>query len=175
MKITPSTRRSFLKKASAGVAAFTFVPRHVLGGPRFVPPSEKVNIAMVGAGTMGDSNVLALLQEWPQIAQFVGEGALDAVTTVLYAMQKSPNSGAMAPLLQTLCAVARRLQGPDPLNHYLRIVRDGSDRARLLRAFEEVDAHFAQLFATLFEGGRANRALDHDVERRGNAIRLAVV
>jgi chromosome segregation protein len=28
-------------------------------------------------------------------------------------------------------------------------------RARLLRAFEEVDAHFAQLFATLFEGGRA--------------------
>ena len=28
-------------------------------------------------------------------------------------------------------------------------------RARLLRAFEEVDAHFAQLFATLFEGGQA--------------------
>lgn len=32
-------------------------------------------------------------------------------------------------------------------------------RARLLRAFEEVDAHFAQLFATLFEGGRANLKL----------------
>ncbi|MGD9966468.1 MAG: chromosome segregation protein SMC [Hyphomonadaceae bacterium] len=32
-------------------------------------------------------------------------------------------------------------------------------RARLLRAFEEVDAHFAQLFATLFEGGRANLRL----------------
>jgi chromosome segregation protein len=28
-------------------------------------------------------------------------------------------------------------------------------RTRLMRAFEEVDAHFAQLFATLFEGGRA--------------------
>lgn len=28
-------------------------------------------------------------------------------------------------------------------------------RARLLRAFEEVDAHFAQLFSTLFEGGQA--------------------
>jgi len=28
-------------------------------------------------------------------------------------------------------------------------------RARLMRAFEEVDAHFAQLFATLFEGGQA--------------------
>ncbi|MGE0662625.1 MAG: chromosome segregation protein SMC [Hyphomonadaceae bacterium] len=32
-------------------------------------------------------------------------------------------------------------------------------RTRLLRAFEEVDAHFAQLFATLFEGGRANLRL----------------
>jgi chromosome segregation protein len=28
-------------------------------------------------------------------------------------------------------------------------------RARLMRAFEQVDAHFAQLFATLFEGGQA--------------------
>jgi chromosome segregation protein len=28
-------------------------------------------------------------------------------------------------------------------------------RARLMRAFEEVDAHFAQLFASLFEGGQA--------------------
>ncbi len=32
-------------------------------------------------------------------------------------------------------------------------------RQRLLRAFEEVDAHFAQMFATLFEGGRANLKL----------------
>jgi chromosome segregation protein len=32
-------------------------------------------------------------------------------------------------------------------------------RARLMRAFEEVDAHFAQLFATLFEGGQANLKL----------------
>jgi chromosome segregation protein len=32
-------------------------------------------------------------------------------------------------------------------------------RARLLKAFEQVDAHFAQLFATLFEGGQANLKL----------------
>jgi len=72
----------------------------------------------------GPEPVLALLQEWPQTAQAVGEDTLDAVSAVLYAMQKSPNSGAMAPLLQTLCAVARRLQGADPLRHYLRIVRE---------------------------------------------------
>jgi chromosome segregation protein len=32
-------------------------------------------------------------------------------------------------------------------------------RERLLKAFEQVDAHFAQLFATLFEGGQANLKL----------------
>jgi predicted dehydrogenase len=29
------------------------VPRHVLGGPGFVPPSEKLNIALIGAGGRG--------------------------------------------------------------------------------------------------------------------------
>jgi len=35
------TRRQFLGQA-AGAAAFTIVPRYVLGGPRFVAPSEKL-------------------------------------------------------------------------------------------------------------------------------------
>jgi nitric oxide reductase NorD protein len=71
----------------------------------------------------GPEPVLALLQEWPQTAQTAGEDTLEAVTALLHTMQKSPNSAAMAPLLQTLCAVARRLQGADPLQHYLRIVQ----------------------------------------------------
>src|SRR5687768_4721051 len=62
MKITSSTRRQFIKQTSTAVAAFTIVPRHVLGGPRFVAPSEKVNIALVGAGGMGRSNMRALMQ-----------------------------------------------------------------------------------------------------------------
>ena len=53
-------RRDFLKTA-AGVAAATIVPRHVLGGPKFVPPSEKVNIALIGAGGQGRSNIMHLL------------------------------------------------------------------------------------------------------------------
>jgi len=58
MKPTNHTsRRDFIKTAAATVAAFHFVPRHVLGGPRFVPPSEKVNIAIIGTGGQGRTNV----------------------------------------------------------------------------------------------------------------------
>ena len=57
-----TTRRQFIGSVAAAAAA-TFVPRHVLGGPRFVPPSEKVNVALVGAGGQGRANTRALFQE----------------------------------------------------------------------------------------------------------------
>jgi predicted dehydrogenase len=61
MKINSSTRRQFIKTAATAVTAFQILPRHVLGGPRFVPPSEKVNVAMVGVGGRGLQNMKALL------------------------------------------------------------------------------------------------------------------
>ncbi|MEY4345923.1 MAG: hypothetical protein RL032_1755 [Pseudomonadota bacterium] len=76
----------------------------------------------------GPEPVLALLQEWPQVALTVGEEVLADVDALLHAMQKSPNSAAMAPLLNTLAAVARRLQGADPLRHYLKTVREMMSR-----------------------------------------------
>ena len=54
------SRRRFLGTAATAAAAFTIVPRHVLGGPRFVAPSEKVNIAIVGAGGQGRTNMRGL-------------------------------------------------------------------------------------------------------------------
>jgi predicted dehydrogenase len=62
------TRRKFILKAGAGASAavaFSIVPRHVLGGPGFVAPSEKVNIAIVGAGGQGRTNVRGLFKEAP--------------------------------------------------------------------------------------------------------------
>jgi predicted dehydrogenase len=53
------SRRDFMG-AAAAVAAFTIVPRHVLGGPRQIPPSEKINIAAVGTGGRGSSNIESL-------------------------------------------------------------------------------------------------------------------
>lgn len=57
------TRRHFLAKSAMAVAAVSVVPRHVLGGPKFVPPSEKVNIAMIGVGGQGRTNAEALFRE----------------------------------------------------------------------------------------------------------------
>ena len=58
-----ATRREFLGKSALGIAALSVVPRHVLGGPKSVPPSEKVNIALIGAGGQGRSNLRALFRE----------------------------------------------------------------------------------------------------------------
>jgi predicted dehydrogenase len=58
-----TTRRQFIAKTTAAAAAFTIVPRHVLGGRRFVAPSDKVNVAIIGAGGQGRTNARALFQE----------------------------------------------------------------------------------------------------------------
>lgn len=57
---TGLSRRKFISGTAAAVAGFTLVPRHVLGGARFVAPSEKVNIAIVGCGGQGQTNARAL-------------------------------------------------------------------------------------------------------------------
>ncbi len=49
----PNTRRNFIKKAAVGVAAFTIVPRYVLGGTGFIAPSDKLTKAVIGVGGMG--------------------------------------------------------------------------------------------------------------------------
>ncbi|MBN2560586.1 MAG: Gfo/Idh/MocA family oxidoreductase, partial [Phycisphaerae bacterium] len=50
------SRRDFMG-AAAAIGAFTVVPRHVLGGPNNTPPSEKLNIAGVGVGGQGGSDL----------------------------------------------------------------------------------------------------------------------
>ena len=63
MPTTTGTRREFIQTTAAAAAAFTIVPRHVLGGQKFVAPSDKVNVAIIGAGGQGRTNARALFQE----------------------------------------------------------------------------------------------------------------
>jgi predicted dehydrogenase len=53
----PSSRRSFLTTGSALAFGFTIVPRHVLGGGRHIAPSERINVAGIGAGGMGGGDI----------------------------------------------------------------------------------------------------------------------
>ncbi len=56
------TRRTFLSTTAKTAAAFSVLPRHVLGGAGFVAPSDKINVAIVGCGGQGLSNVRELFQ-----------------------------------------------------------------------------------------------------------------
>lgn len=51
-------RRRFIGTSAAASAGFMIVPRHVLGGPGYIPPSDKVNIAGIGVGGKGHSNLM---------------------------------------------------------------------------------------------------------------------
>jgi hypothetical protein len=72
----------------------------------------------------GVEPMLVFLEEWPSVVSAVGKEALTPVLDFIKAMQKSPNGKAIAPFLQTLAAVARRLQSVEQLQHYLDIARD---------------------------------------------------
>ena len=56
------SRRQLLHNAAAATA-FTIVPRHVLGGPGQIAPSEKVNVAIIGTGGQGIVNMKQLFNE----------------------------------------------------------------------------------------------------------------
>lgn len=65
MKPDQSTRRTTAKLtrrafAGAAAAAFTIVPRRVLGAP-FVPPSDKITLATIGLGRQGEAVTMGLL------------------------------------------------------------------------------------------------------------------
>ena len=51
------SRRDFVADVAKASAAFTIVPRHVLGGPGYRAPSDTLNVACVGVGGMGRSDV----------------------------------------------------------------------------------------------------------------------
>ena len=50
------TRREFLGTVAAA-AAFTIVPRSVLGGPGYTAPSDMVNLAGIGVGSQGGGDI----------------------------------------------------------------------------------------------------------------------
>ena len=54
-------RRQFLGTATAATSIATILPRRVLGGPGYVAPNDKINLALIGSGTMG---INMLMSTW---------------------------------------------------------------------------------------------------------------
>jgi len=63
---TRTSRRSFMSGVAASVAACAVVPRYVLGGAGNTPPSEKINLAIIGTGGQGIVNLKRML-DFPEI------------------------------------------------------------------------------------------------------------
>jgi predicted dehydrogenase len=57
------TRRRFLNVSAATAASFMIVPRHVLGGQGQVPPSQKLNIGVIGSGGRGTDDIEGVKSE----------------------------------------------------------------------------------------------------------------
>jgi len=60
---TKISRRDFMNRAAAAAATFTVVPRYVLGGKALAAPSDKLNIACIGIGGRGGSNLNGVSRE----------------------------------------------------------------------------------------------------------------
>src|SRR5438552_14619136 len=76
-KASPELSRRKFVATAATAAAFTIVPRHVLGGAGQTPPGEKLNIALIGAGGMGSGDIRAVTSENVVALCDVDRAALD--------------------------------------------------------------------------------------------------
>jgi len=56
-KQSESTRRGFIKSSALAMAGFAIVPRHVLGGPGYMAPSDQLTKAIIGVGGMGRGHI----------------------------------------------------------------------------------------------------------------------
>jgi hypothetical protein len=76
----------------------------------------------------GAEPVLAFLEEWPDVVRSIGRqhsgGLLGVVLDAIGALQKTPNSKAIVPFLQTLSAVARRLPSTEQMRRYVELMLD---------------------------------------------------
>ncbi len=64
-KLTSSnsfSRRNFIKQAGVAAVAFTIVPRYVLGGSGYRAPSDMLQVAGIGAGGKGESDIASFAQ-----------------------------------------------------------------------------------------------------------------
>jgi uncharacterized protein YegL len=86
------------------------------------------NARFLGKMGRGAEPILIFLEEWPAVADVVGEEVLPEVIELVRRMTGSPNGKAIAPFLQSLPTAARRLQSVQQFGDYLKLVLDFMER-----------------------------------------------
>jgi hypothetical protein len=61
VKTSSIHRRKFVELMATSALTFTIVPRHVLGGKKYIAPSDMITLAYIGVGTQGIRELLPLL------------------------------------------------------------------------------------------------------------------
>ena len=72
-----NTRRDFIKNSALALGGFYILPRHVLGGKGFTAPSDKLQVAGIGAGGKGESDLFAFYTVVKQILLFYVMSMID--------------------------------------------------------------------------------------------------
>ncbi len=72
----------------------------------------------------GAEPVLVFMEEAVEVARHAGEESIYPVAKAAYQISRSPNAEAIVPFLQTIAAVARRLEAPKLLEGYLELVQE---------------------------------------------------
>src|SRR5690606_19796789 len=57
-----NSRRNFIKSTAIGTFGRMIIPRHVMGGPGYLAPSDKLVIAGIGVGGKGESDIYSFAQ-----------------------------------------------------------------------------------------------------------------
>ena len=57
MKHSPISRRDFIRRTALAAGSLMIVPRRVLGGPGYIPPSDELTKAVIGVGGMGRAHL----------------------------------------------------------------------------------------------------------------------
>ena len=140
------TRRQFVKGSIGAAAAFTIVPRHVLGGPNQTPPSETFGGALIGCGGRGNGTFNAMGLEARKLAicdvKFVGRADNKTIYTDFRRVLERKDIDVVAiatpPHWHALISIAAMEAGKDvlcekPLTRFIaegRAVADAEKRYR---------------------------------------------
>lgn len=84
--------------------------------------------SFLGRMGRGVEPCIIFLEEWPSVVASLGESSLDSIMATVYKINRSPNGKAIAPFLQSLSAVARRLHSSTQIQDYLDLVIELMER-----------------------------------------------